>query len=261
MSFYGEVFIFDGVPSDNYGLYLYDFQNNAQSEGTLGTTVDINESRVWGKYSPIHYNVSENTPMEFDLICSVGHGERRLDRFDLAEISGWLKKPGYRYLQILQPDLEQFRYKCIVSMIDLITVGLECVGIKAHIVCDGPYAYFMPETFEYVCNGTSKIIFQNKSNVNGYYYPSMEITTSGGNITIQNLSDGGRQLIFKGIPAGAKTIVMDGINGIVSANDGTNMYEYFNFNFFRCIRGDNSVSLSGNFALKILTEFPADIGC
>ena len=260
MAFYGTTFIFDGIPSEEFGLYLYDFADNAQADGKIGSTVEIHENRLWDSYLPIHYGVSENKAMEFDLICSVDSNEHRLDRFDLAKISGWLKQPGYRYLQIVQPDYEQFRYKSIVSDIELITVGLDVIGLKIHVVCDGPYAYFAPEEIEFTCNNTLFVPFNNRSNINRYYYPKMVIETDGGDIKITNKTDGDREFILSGLPTSTIAITIDGANSIITSNSDLNVYDHFNFCFVRCVRGNNNFSLSGNFKVKFLTEFPVDIG-
>ena len=262
MSFYGTSFIFDGTACEEFGLMMYDFESNTQEAGTIGSEVKIQEDRLWGRYTPLDYGSNENDPLEFNLIFGVNSGDHRLDRFDVAKIAGWLKQPGYHYLHICQSDMEDFHYKCRITELVPIFISNEIIGMKAKVVCDSPYAYWMPERFSFQCIGTKEIIIHNKSNINRYYYPLMTITTSesGGTIHIIN-NDSGDNFKLSSLPAKSISIEIDGENGILISSDGINVYEYSNFAFPRLLRGDNHISLIGNFSLDMIVEFPFDIGC
>lgn len=261
MSFYGTSFIFDGTACEEFGLMMYDFESNTQEAGTIGSEVKIQEDRLWGRYTPLDYGSNENDPLEFNLIFGVDSGGRRLDRFDVAKISGWLKKPNYRYLQICQPDTEEFQYKCRITELTPIFVSNEIVGMSAKVTCDGPYAYWKPEKLSFQCSGISDIVINNRSNINRYYYPCMTITTAGGSVSILNEDDDGREFKLDSLPSQDITIDIDGENGILVSNNDTNVYNYTNFVFPRLLRGDNHIKLTGDFSLHVVAEFPYDIGC
>lgn len=260
MSFYGTSFIFDGIPCEEFGLVLYDIESHEQEDGTIGSAVEVSEDRLWGNPNPIHYGTSENEALEIKLVCIVPESDKRLDRFDVAKIAGWLKKPSYRVLKIVQPDMEQYFYKCIFTELNPVKVGLKTIGIEAVALCDGPYAYMCPKMSEYICNGTSTILFFNDSNVNRYYYPKIVVSTNGGTISVVNEMDQNREMKINNLPSKEWTISVDGNSGIIKAQDETNMYQYFNFNFLRLVRGDNKLILNGNFTMTINCEFPMDIG-
>lgn len=261
MSFYGMSFVFDGIPCEEFGLMMYDFESHEQENGTIGTEVQISEDRIWGRSKPIHYGVNENDAMKFKLICGVRDSDQRLDRFDIARIAGWLKKPSYRVLKIVQPDMEAYHYKCIITELVPIKVGLTTVGIDATVVCDGPYAYFDSAISTYICKGTSTTIFHNRSNINNYYYPAIVLSTTGGDISVVNMSDNNREMKLLKLPQKEMNITINGEDGTVVSSTGDNIYEFFNFRFLRFARGDNYLVMNGNFNLTIHTEFPVDIGC
>ena len=260
MSFYGTSFIFDGVPCEEFGLMLYDLDSHEQEDGTIGSEVEISEDRIWGNYLPLHYGTSENEALELKIVCVVPEGDKRLDRFDIARIAGWLKKPAYRVLKIVQPDMEKYHYKCIFTKISPIKIGLETIGIEATAICDSPYAYLSAMQMTFSCSGSSTVLLHNYSNVNRYYYPEVVITSSGGDISIVNETDNQRELKFADLPSSSLQITSDGNAGIVKSQDGSDMYKYFNFNFLRLLRGDNKLILTGNFSVDVNCEFPMDIG-
>lgn len=260
MSFYGTSFIFDGIPCEEFGLMLYDLDSHEQEDGTIGTSVNISEDRLWGNPIPIHYGTSENEALTIKLICVVPENNKRLTRFDIAKVAGWLKTPSYRILKIVQPDMDMYFYKCIFTELVPIKIGLETIGIEATALCDGPYAYMASGQLESTCNGTSSILIRNHSNVNRYCYPKVVLSTNGGNVSIINETDNNREMKIENLPLKDFVIDIDGNTGIIKAQDDTNMYQYFNFNFPRLLRGDNKLKLSGNFTMTVNCEFLMDIG-
>lgn len=261
MSFYGTSFVFDGVPSEEFSLMLYDFTSHEQEAGAIGTKVEVSEDRIWGRATPIHYGASEKDALEFKLVCGVPDGNMRLDRFDLARIAGWLKHTDYRTLKIVQSDMELFHYKCIITELVPVMMGLEVIGLEATVLCDGPFAYLDAEHVTYTCDGTADAVFQNRSNINRYYYPDITLAVpAGGDVVITNHADKDREVAFKGLPSSQLAIHMNSMSGILDAG-GTNVYEFFNFNYPRFVRGGNHLTLTGKFTLSVNAEFPMDIGC
>lgn len=261
MSFFGTSFVFDGVPSEEFSLMLYDFTSNGQDAGSIGTKIEVSEDRIWGRATSIYYGASEKDALEFKLVCGVPDGNMRLDRLDLARIAGWLKHTDYRTLKIVQPDMEQFHYKCIITELTPIMVGLEPVGLEANVLCDGPFAYMDGTPVTFTCDGTADVVFYNRSNLNRYLYQPVELTVpAGGDVTITNHSDKDEMVAFRGLPSQSITIKVDGHSGIVDAG-AANGYEFFNFTYPRFVRGENHLTLTGKFTMSVNTEFPMDIGC
>lgn len=268
MAFYGCHFSFDGIPCTEYGLMMYDFgvSNSGEVSDSLTSDVKIVEDRISRRYTPLHYGVVMNEPLKFNMtfgadINSVDKGVY-FDRWDLNVIASWLTgHDSYKWLEITQPDMETFRYKCFITNLKHVDIGKMPWGFSCTVVCDSPYAYLYPEVFTQVVNGTIVLNLYNKSAHRGFYKPKLELyVTNGGNFTIQNVSDNMRETKFTGLPTSVSSIVIDNENEVITCNEIQNPYQYFNFNFFRLVHGSNHIILTGNGTVKITCEFPMRIG-
>ena len=269
MSFYGCHFSFDGVPCTEYGLMIYDFGASSSGENVLSPEVGISEDRISRRFSPLHYGVTVNKPLEFTLTFGADSDAIEagvyLDRPDLEAITAWLTGHAtYKWLEITQPDMETVRYKCIITNVKYVDLGKIPWGITCTVLCDSPFAYMYPETYTYTINGERSFIFYNRSSYRGYYKPRLTIQAPNGGaigtFSIRNNSDGGRVMQFTDIPAVVTKITIDNENEIISCDEIANLYPYFNFKFFRLVRGNNELVVSGTGRLQILCEFPVSIG-
>lgn len=268
MAFWGCSFVFDGVPCEEYDLMLYDsFGGTSQEEGKFANTATIHEDKVNSRWKPHFYGTSREEKLSFSLIFGVNHkridsGEF-LDRHELESISSWLLgHNNYKWLEILQEDLEDVRYNCIVTSLDIIEFGTVPWALKATIECDSPYAYAYPTVYEYVVKGTKEARLFNESSLPGYYKPVVEIDLGDSRtVSITNLSDGGRKLEFSELPSGVHCLRIDNDHCVITTDDGgINPYKYFNFNFFRLLRGCNDLVIDGDCTVRILCEFPINTG-
>ena len=80
-------------------------------------------------------------------------------------------------------------------------------------------------------------------------------------ISIVNQSTNNIEFLLSNLPITAGTgISVDNERGIIKSADGRNIYDYFNFQFFRLKPGNNKLVLNGDFDLKIICEFPMNVG-
>ena len=101
-------FIFDGVPSETYGLMIYFTSDEEMKELSLGTDVDMIEDRLPKRVSPIHYGVDMNKSMTFPL--TFGSTEY-LEDYDVDAILSWLTgHQQYKWLEFVDGD-HYVRYK------------------------------------------------------------------------------------------------------------------------------------------------------
>lgn len=266
MAFYGCYFSFNGIPCTEYGLMIYDFGTRSDSSGSLSVDTEIVEDRIARRYTPLHYGTITNEPLEFTMtfgadINAIDKGVH-LDRWDMDAIANWLTAHDkYKWLEITQPDMELFRYKCFITDLKYTEVGKLPWGFSCKVICDSPFAYQYPETYRYTVNGTTEIDILNKSSYRGYYKPKLDITLSkGGTFSITNVTDNNRLMQFTGLPTYTTTIYIDTENEIITCDSLANPYQYFNFNFLRLCRGTNHLVLSGVGAIDIVCEFPINIG-
>lgn len=266
MAFWGNSFVFNGIPCEDYDLMIYDFGSNSQSAGNFASGVSIIEEALPSRYKPYFYGIKFEKKLEFNMVFGVN--QRRidsgafLDRYELEMIAMWLTgHDKYLWLEIQQDDLRYVRYNCIVSNLEIIEEGNVPWALKATVVCDSPYAYLYPQEFQYDVAGTATVEFFNESGHNGYYKPIIEFELSDGNgFSITNLSDNNRTLSFSGTPSSISKIRVDNDRCIITNDQNLNAYPYFNFKFLRLLQGENKLVVKGNGILKIICEFPVNVG-
>lgn len=267
MAFYGCEFSFDGKSSREMGLMVYNFGSTTQGDASFTSAGSIVEDKIAGRYDTFFYGVEQNESLTYTLVFGLDtyYLDRgiHLDRFDVESMASWLTGHNSRkWLEISQPDMETFRYKCVISELQLITYGELPWAFSCKVTCDSPFAYTHPEVFLYDVQGALTDSFFNRSTYNGYFKPRMIITTSGGgSIFIKNKMDGDRVFAFENLPSGDLRIIIDNQNQVIyEENHGLNMYSYFNFNFMRLIRGENILEFEGDCVIEFICEFPVNIG-
>jgi len=270
MAFYGCQFSFDGVSGYEYGLMVYDV-GGIEEDGSFSSTPEIIEDRTSRRYKPLHYGVTANEPLTFTFTIGADLDSideyQYLDRWELDAIATWLTgQTTYKNLEIFQPDLEAVRYKVIITSLDYITYGKVPWAFKCTATCDSPYGYMQPEKYKYLnLNSTTATdgVLYNRACV-PYYYPIIDITlNSQSDIIITNKSDNNRTLEITGVTFKDSfpiAIHIDNENEIITSSDGTNLYDNFNFQFFRLVRGQNELELKMDGDAVITCEFPINIG-
>lgn len=266
MAFWGHSFVFDGVPSEAFDLMLYDIGGADDDEAPFASTVNVVDETVGSRWKPYFYGVQFEDKLEFEI--TFGVNEHRieaglyLDRHETAEIASWLTgHHEYKWLVIDQDDIGYVRYKCMVTDLSVIPYGKVPWAMRATVTCDSPYAYLPEETEEYQITVSRQITYNNKSDLNGYYYPVMEFARSGGSeIRIANATDGGREFVLGNIPESVTTIRVDHDKCIISNDQSLNLYGGCNYRFLRLKRGENVLQVTGNGTLKFISEFPINLG-
>lgn len=249
-------FTYAGESSAMYGLMVYDIGGRGQDEVSFGNTASIVETRTNNRVRPIHFGVNYHTaPLQFKLVFG---SDRELDRYELENVAFWLTgHQDYQWLTIDQPDLENVQFRCLVTQLTPIADGWIPAAFEAVIVCDCPYAYSYPFEKQYQLNGTENILFRNESSVREYVKPIITYQPlSGKSLRIVNHDDGGREFLLDNIPASSLNIVIDNDNGIIQeTNNGYNLYDGFNLNFFRLVHGDNNLTVTGNGTFTLSGRF------
>lgn len=267
MAFWGCSFVFDGVPSSRYELMLYDIDSHTQSSGKFASTVSVVEDKIPGRWKPFFYGTEQEEKLSFTMVFGVNEERANvhewLDRYELESVAAWLTgHSDYKWMQIFQDDMITVRYKCIVTSLEIVEFNMIPWALSMTVECDSPYAYKFPQTFEYAVSGSKSFVFFNESTHNGYYMPVTEIDiTSGDTFEIINRSDNDRSFSFTSLPTAIKKLVVDNEHGVITTGDaGLNPYPYCNYKFFRLKRGENHLTVNGNGRLRIVCEFPVNVG-
>jgi len=267
MAFHGCEFVFDGVSCSEYGLMVYDFGSTKQSDVSFPSARAPEVDRVAGRYDSLFYGLEQSDALEFTLVFGANmqsmDANEAMDRLEIEQIAAWLTgHESWKWLSIVQDDMEEFRYKCVISDLKLITYGQMPWAFSCSVTCDSPYAYTYPDEVSFSVNGERTVVFHNRSSHNGYYRPKCELTINdSGNFYITNESDGGRTMAFEALPTGGAVVIsVDNQNQIIKNDRDLNFYKYFNMKFLRLVRGDNVLRLKGNGTLKLICEFPVNVG-
>nr|DAZ00488.1 MAG TPA: distal tail protein [Caudoviricetes sp.] len=267
MAFWGDYFVYDGIPCTEFGLRLYEVNGVTPGEAKFSVASDISEDRVSSRYRPLFYGVTQNEPLSFKMVFGadkeLANSGGFFDAWDREAISSWLSPlDGYKWLEIEQDDMEQVRYRCIIEELEMVEIGNLPIAFSCTVRCDSPFAYQYPVTYSYTCQGNTNILLRNLGSYRGGYQPKLKITTNGtDSIKIINHSDNDRTFEFTGLPQSYfLEIEVDNENGVITNNMDLNLYPYFNFEFFKLICGDNSLEVVGDCKLEITCEFPVSVG-
>lgn len=190
-------FIFDDVPSEDYGLQIYFFEDQDQ-DLDFGTKSDIVETRIPKRLTPIHYGVNLNSSMSFPLTFG---SLDPLDDYDVDSIIGWLTgHQEYKYLEFVDKD-HLVRYKCIINNLKVVHVRGLPFAFKCDVECDSQFSYEPPQIYNYSVDGEKEIDFLNRSSNNGYIYPKVELKLANDCtlLSIINESDNDREFLFNNI--------------------------------------------------------------
>lgn len=251
-------FTFAGQSSTAYGVVVCDFDGHTQDESSFGNQASIVEAQTTGRFRPIHYGVNyHKKPLEFKLVFG---SETPLDRFDMERVALWLTgHQDYQWLSIAQPDLQHVQYRCLITDLEMVSVGWLPYAFEATIRCDCPYAYGNEFSKVYNLSEQTSVVFKNDGSAREYLRPTLTIELSPGESEFQiiNHSDGDRTLSFFDLPASGISIIVDNENGIISelTSSGANLYQFCNLKFFRLVTGDNLLEFIGNGSVTISGRF------
>lgn len=256
MAFWARSFIFDGTPSENFGLMLYDIEGHKQDDGVLGSKIKIKEDRLSRRPSPIHYGTIQNEPLEFKITFGVADADSGLDRFDMSAVAYWLTGHSqYKWLNICQPDMLHVRYKCLITELKQVTVGWLTVAFEATVTCDGPFAYHVPITEFVECADSVTHLLRNPCNIpTAKTFPIIKISCLKGtnNILIRNLSANNMPFELTGLSKYTPcTITIDSANQIITTDKDISIYTLSNLHFPFFVPGDNTISVTGAVKLEI----------
>lgn len=295
MGFIAKHFSFDGIPCERFGLRIYDIDGNNNKASSFASAGKIISDAIPSSGQNYLYGRDLSSPLEFDLVfglepCQLDE-EDYLDRYDMDSIARWLLEPkDYRWLQIEQPDMENFRYRCIVKELKPIEIGWLPFAFSASITCDSPYGYMLPKTYELAetapiatlfpdeNDSDGKLLISNKSTLNKPYYPKVIISCENGyrGITIRDkfygmdftiMDEDTEEVLFmlkNFAMADGETIEIDNKNGIIKSSEGRNLYSCIeNFKWFSLHKGNNNLvffSSGTRLSVKVICEYPVDIG-
>lgn len=248
MGFYAKSFVFDNVPSEMYGL-LISTKDGAEGSTDASSDVEIVTQEIFRRPAPYFYGTTQRPVLSFEVEVYTPYGE--ISSVDASAIQSWLFGHNqYKKLQIVQPDMEDYYYSCILTSPKVNRVGNIIRGFTFTVVCDSPFAWGNLVTTRYTQSNRNYRIF-NMSDNNYYTFPIVKIKLNGtaGSFNLTNITDNNKTMSFSGLLAG-DTVIIDTDLQIITANLTPNILNTMNspIYFFRLLKGHNNIFVEGNFS-------------
>lgn len=182
MAFYATCFIFDNIPSEEYGLIIS--SSDGESSNDASHNVELITDEIYRRHTPYFYGVKQSQMLAIPGSIRSINGE--ITQEDASYIQTWLfGQMTFKELRIVQPDMEGYYFKCFLLDPEIIRVGNIIVGFDFTIQLDSPFAYGEEEEITIEVNEdapsaeTILYTFLNKSNNNYYTFPIIETEVSG----------------------------------------------------------------------------------
>lgn len=255
-------FIYDGKTSDEMGLYIMRIDSSGGFvEVPFWGEAEIEEERYHNKLTPYYFSISYE-PIEFTVQFVLADKYMQPKKWTPQErykIGEWLAPNGYKPFQT-SDDLGKIYYAMCVS-----PVNLHLLNTKGYIEVtfrtNSPFAWTTPiaDTINLSDNTSTRIIeLENRSNVLKYYYPQLEIelVNNETNVSLRNLSDGGRVFSFEELLPNEIVSVDNKNKLILSNNPLSNPFKKFNRNWFRLVKGINRIEITGQCIIRYRMQFP-----
>jgi phage-related protein len=261
MAFFGSYFIYDGIPSETYGLKIMDIDSQEVSKSMGSSSMEILEQKIFRRAQPYFYGATPAPKLDF-AFSAFAENEMDAEMFQLVQ--KWLfSSRSYKKLQIDQADIRDIYFDCILTDPTIVRVGNLIQGFSCQVQCNSPFAWKFPSTINYTYTSSivddSVVYFNGSDDTGGYLYPHLVITMNnlGGDVSITNSSDSSRVFSFTGLSAG-EVITVDCSNQTISSSLGLKRLSNFNKKFLRLIPAVNNLRIQGNVAnIAMTTQYIA----
>ena len=256
MSFKGVNFIYNGIPSEMYGLVI---ASSETGENGVSGGSEVNPIVDKASRSAVFkcFGVEQKDPLEFpiEFFCY-----KEIDRFDLSAILLWLcGHDDYCDLQICQNDLRNFYYRCFLLDPEVLYYDNKARGIRCKVRCDAPWAweYNRTEEYSFPNQNNYEISFANKSNNNQDTLPIVTFTLAAGTTAFKIINHSYKDLEFAwtGLQSG-ETIICDCERGTITSSTGMRRIKNFNKQFLKLISGINDLECVGAVDKLVISYTP-----
>lgn len=240
---YGALnFIFDGVPSEQYGIFLCNINQSGKQTYDGGGAIKIHTSKT--PLMDYNYLMGIEYDEVFEFKMTFGSLQPK-DKFDISLINNWLiGHSEYKRLQILQHDMTNVYYNCILNDYKIVSYGNYAYAFECTVTCDRPWALGNTKTFIYK---TGTVVHNNDSHSSRVTYPKLTFTTNNANATVSiiNATNSNWETKFTGLSA-KETIVVDNERQLITSSLGLYRLGNFNKHWLELLPRGNKLYISGN---------------
>ena len=264
MPFYSSDFVYNGVSSNIYNLYVSEIGGDGSSTWSGSGSMEIYNKKLYRRSKPFFYGSAVGDNLEYELSFTAPED---IDSRTSELIQKWLfSSRSYKKFMVIQPDMQDVYMNVILNDPQVVREGNLIRGYTCTAQCDSPFGgWKFPKTKNYTYTSEiidSTITFNNTSDDSGsYLYPVLVITmnNAGGDIIITNQSDNNRIFSFVDLSPNEILTVDNSLQQIYSSTDLIRMSK-FNKKYLRLIPGINVLRLQGNISnISMTYQFVAKI--
>lgn len=243
-------FVYDGIKSEDMGVYLINTSSGMKPEPFLSEREILSES-IPGNDTPYFYGVSK-LPLKFPLTLSPLDGLWTIEK--RRKIARWLDNGKFNEFYTTD-DVDKRYYIMFDSAVDLETNTNSQGYITVNFTSHSPYAFspMMQKRFN-LSTITSPTVIEIENNGDEIVKPELWIYKVGkGDISIRNLSNGGSEFKFINIEDKEELYVDNKNRHIETDMPLTYRFDDFNHNYLELVRGKNRLEVTG--ACKLMFQF------
>lgn len=245
MSFWATSFVFNGVPSEAFGLFLISEDGAGVLQNTGSNSVELYTQTIYRKATPYFFGTQQTPTLSFSLCFA---SLEPISALEQQVIQKWLfGQNSYKKLQIMQCDMYDVYFNCFLTNPTLTTVGNYAYSFKCDVICDAPWAWEYPKEVNYgPFVGAGNIVFNNISDDN-YYMRATWVITLDDNTTsfqINNLTDSSSCTFINLSPN--EVITIDSSRSIIKSNTGLLRVGNMSGILPRFVPGQNEIQIVGD---------------
>ena len=242
--FNGLSFIFDGIASERYGLYIFNINGNGNDSSPSGNRLSLLTDKVSGNYKHDILDINEDEPLEFKLVFG---SFKPLTRHEVRVIHNWLRKNEYKKLQIVQPDMKELHYNCIMHDSVIKQINSVPYAFEYTVICDSPFAWEEEKTYRYPTITSQTINHYNSSDIPTYIRPQIKFksTSSSNTVMIENMSNNGWVTKIEGLGAN-EIVTINNEEEFIGTDRRPNILQNFNCGWLELVQGMNELRITGN---------------
>lgn len=262
MAFPATSFIYGGISSEDYGLYLGSTSNPGFEKTQASTNPIFIIDSIKSRTHNFIYGIEQSEPnLKFTLDMFTYD---YLSRSDIAYIdNAFFSSTMPKKLVFCQEDMANYYYNAIFSKNQIISSGNQVMGFSCDIICADAYAYepFKTAIYDVVNGDLNKVRFNNLSGGLNYLYPRINFVCNrdSGKLKIINKSDNNRTFEIWGLKNG-ETVSIDEWFHITSST-GLMRLENCNKQWLRFAKGINHLEIQGDTSrVNVTYQFNRSIG-
>lgn len=209
-----------------------------------------------------HYGAKLIDHLEFSMTILNKHGGYYTP-MEIQLIQGWLFGRIKPNKFIIYDDCgEEHNYECWLISPEKIKIGYNVIGWNFIVRCTSTYSLTDLKTETINCLSDTNIIkYRNRSSVEDYVYPEMNIKLDNNTSSIEiiNKSDNNRIFRISNVRKGEEIYVNNDL-GYMDTKSGDNILDNFNLDYFRVVNGINDLTINGKCVITIKAKFKMAIG-